>query len=59
MEKVTVIGVGRLGICLALHLEGFGYDVLGVDAYLPQVEAINSKGLKSQEPEVEDRFAFC
>ena len=29
--KVTVLGVGRLGLCFALVIEKAGYDVLGVD----------------------------
>jgi len=31
MKKVSVIGIGRLGLCWALNLEKNGYDVLGVD----------------------------
>ena len=31
--KVTVIGVGRLGLCWALVMERAGYDVVGVDVF--------------------------
>lgn len=52
--KVTVIGVGRLGICSALIFEKAGYEVLGVDVFPTYVEQINSKKLVSHEPEVND-----
>lgn len=51
-EKITVIGVGRLGICLALCLEEAGYDVLGVDVDTHSVKQINEKTLHSFEPGV-------
>jgi len=30
-QNVTVVGIGRLGICFALVLERKGFNVLGVD----------------------------
>ena len=30
-ENLTVIGVGRLGLCFDLTLEKTGYNVVGVD----------------------------
>ena len=30
-ENITVIGIGRLGLCFALCLEKAGYKVIGVD----------------------------
>jgi len=53
MKKVTVVGVGRLGICFALTLERVGYDVLGVDISPEYVNQINTKELKSDEQDVE------
>mmetsp|Transcript_10664 Transcript_10664/g.15912 ORF Transcript_10664/g.15912 Transcript_10664/m.15912 type:complete len:403 (+) Transcript_10664:106-1314(+) len=52
--KVTVIGIGRLGLCWALNLERVGYDVVGVDIFPSYVESINDKALKSSEPRVEE-----
>ena len=54
MKKVTVVGVGRLGICFALTLERAGYDVLGVDISPDYVKQINTKELKSDEQDVEE-----
>ena len=53
MEKITVIGVGRLGLGLALLIEKVGYDVLGVDIFQPYIDSLNSKTFKTKEPEYE------
>ena len=49
-QQITIIGIGRLGICLALCLERAGYHVLGVDLSLDYVSQINEKTLVSPEP---------
>lgn len=54
MEKIAIIGIGRLGLCLALNLEKIGYNVLGVDVSEAYVHDINSKTLKSNEPFVNE-----
>lgn len=51
-KKITVIGIGRLGLCLALCLEKKGYQVLGVDLSSEYVRQINEKVLESDEPNV-------
>ena len=48
--QITVIGIGRLGLCLALCLEKAGYDVLGVDTSEDYVRQINAKAYVSSEP---------
>ena len=52
-KNISIIGVGRLGICVGLCLEYAGYNVLGVDIFPDYVEKINNKTLKSTEPNVE------
>lgn len=52
--NVTLIGVGRLGICSALIFERGGYNVLGVDVFPQYVEQINKKTFISYEPEVNE-----
>ena len=54
MEKIAVIGIGRLGLCLALNLERVGYRVFGVDCLPEYVNRINSKVLTSEEPQLEE-----
>ena len=54
MKKVTVIGIGRLGLSLALLFEHKGLDVLGIDINKNYVDKLNSKTLKSNEPRIEE-----
>lgn len=54
MDKIAVIGIGRLGLCLALQLERAGYKVLGIDVRVDYVQSINDKTLRSPEPGVEE-----
>lgn len=51
-QNISIIGVGRLGLCVALCLEHAGYNVLGVDVISDYVEKINKKTLDSPEPHV-------
>jgi len=53
-KNVTVIGIGRLGICFALVLEKKGYNVIGIDLAPSYCEKINNRTLKSNEPSVEE-----
>lgn len=53
MKKISLIGIGKLGICFALTLEKNGYDVLGVDVNEEYVNSINNKTYKSSEENVE------
>lgn len=53
-KRVSLVGVGRLGICLALVAERAGYEVLGVDVLPQYVQAINDKTLKSSETSVNE-----
>jgi nucleotide sugar dehydrogenase len=53
-DKISIIGIGKLGICLSLNLEKRGYEITGVDINKEYVNKINTKTLKSDEPFVED-----
>lgn len=53
-ENVTVIGIGRLGLCMALSLEQAGYNVVGVDVFPEYIEKINNKTFRSPEPFVNE-----
>jgi UDPglucose 6-dehydrogenase len=52
MEKIAVIGIGKLGLCFALLLERAGYEVLGIDARAEYVDSLNRKTFNSPEPGV-------
>ena len=49
--KATVIGIGRLGLGLALLGSHGGFDVLGVDTRQDYVDALNSRKFVSKEPQ--------
>jgi len=51
MQKITVIGVGKLGVGFALLLERAGYHVLGVDIFPEYVKKLNEKTIRFAEPE--------
>ena len=42
-NKITVIGIGKLGLGFALLLENIGYEVMGIDIFPDYVEKINNK----------------
>jgi len=56
-DRVTLFGVGRLGICTALCLEKAGYHVLGVDVNSAYIDKINNKTLNSPEPSVNEMLS--
>jgi len=56
-KNVSVIGIGRLGICFALVLERKGYNVIGVDLAQPYCD--NNRTLRSNEPSVEEYLKSC
>ncbi len=51
-HRVTVIGVGRLGLCLSLCLERAGFEVMGVDILPDYARQLNEKTFRSAEPRV-------
>lgn len=54
MNNITVLGIGRLGLGLALLIEKAGYNVLGVDINEEYIKQLNNKTFKTKEPEYED-----
>ena len=49
INKISVIGVGKLGLCLSLNLEKKGFNVTGVDINEDYVSELNSKTFISSE----------
>ena len=52
-KNITVIGVGRLGLGLALLIEKAGFNVCGVDIFPSYVKLLNDKKFRTKEPEYE------
>jgi len=53
IKNITVIGIGRLGLGLALLIENAGFNVCGVDIFPSYVKSLNDKTFKTKEPEYE------
>ena len=53
-KNITVVGIGRLGLGLALLIEKAGFNVCGVDIFPGYVKDLNEKTFKTKEPEYED-----
>jgi UDPglucose 6-dehydrogenase len=51
-DNISVIGVGKLGLCLALNLENSGFNVMGCDVNNDYIEELNNKKFISDEPKV-------
>ena len=54
MDKVAVIGLGKLGLCWALVLADKGFDVVGVDIDNIAVEKLRSGNSHIVEDGIED-----
>lgn len=56
MNRVTVIGLGRIGLPIALILEKTGFPVIGIDINKSHLNAINTKSLYIEEPRINHLF---
>lgn len=54
MSNISILGVGKLGLCLALNLERKGFNVLGVDISEEYINSLNNKTFTSSEPLVDE-----
>lgn len=55
--RISVIGLGKLGVPLAAVLADSGHDVVGVDTSTPVVELLNDGRTPVQEPGLADLIA--
>eukprot|EP00658_Telonema_sp_P-2_P000187 TRINITY_DN1005_c0_g1_i4.p1 TRINITY_DN1005_c0_g1~~TRINITY_DN1005_c0_g1_i4.p1 ORF type:complete len:401 (-),score=161.56 TRINITY_DN1005_c0_g1_i4:263-1465(-) len=56
-DNITIIGCGRLGLCLALCFDRAKYNVLAVDIFPDYVKALNDRSFNSKEPRVNEFLA--
>jgi UDPglucose 6-dehydrogenase len=54
MKNISVIGIGKLGLCFSLTLEKNGYNVVGVDIDEDYVDSLNDKVFNSDEQGVNE-----
>jgi UDPglucose 6-dehydrogenase len=57
--KCSVIGLGKLGACMAAAIAGRGFEVIGVDKSLSVVKAVNQKRAPVFEPGLETMLKRC
>jgi len=53
-KNISIIGIGKLGLCFGLVLADSDFDVLGCDINQETVEKVNNRTFTSLEPEVTD-----
>ena len=46
-NNITFLGIGRLGLGLALLLENSGYNILGVDINENYINSLNNKTFRT------------
>lgn len=56
-KKVSVIGIGRLGLAFALLLDSKGYDVMGCDVNENYLMDLQQKNFKSNEPYINEMLS--
>lgn len=49
-NKITIVGVGKLGLGFALLLEKVGYEIMGIDIIQDYVDKLNNKTATFTEP---------
>ena len=57
MNKIGIIGAGKLGLCFALNLEKAGFEIYAIDVSEKYVELLNTKNFISSEPGVNEMLA--
>ena len=55
---ISVIGIGRIGLGIALNFENLGHNVIGYDINQKYVNSINDKSYNSSEPLYNTEFFF-
>lgn len=54
VNKVAVVGVGKLGLCFALNFERVGFQVWGIESNAAYLKLLQAKTLNSAEPQVNE-----
>lgn len=59
MNKIAVIGVGKLGLCFSLNLERAGFEVWGIDLPSDYLRKLEDRSFMSSEPMVTEMLKEC
>jgi UDPglucose 6-dehydrogenase len=58
MNNISILGVGKLGLCLALNLERKDFNILGVDISQHYIDSLNEKTFTTTEPFVNEYLKY-
>jgi len=53
-KNVSIIGIGKLGLCFGLNLTKAGFKVVGMDIRNDYIKSLQNKTFKSSEPNVDE-----
>ena len=53
-KNISILGIGKLGLCLALNLERKGFNIIGIDLYEDYINSLNNKTFTTSEPYVNE-----
>lgn len=53
-NKISIIGIGKLGLCLGLNLSKSGWEITGMDIREEYLNSLKDKSFKSSEEYVEE-----
>jgi len=59
LNRISVIGIGKLGLCTAACFSSKGYQVIGVDVNRATIDAVNSGRSPIYEPGLGELIAKC
>ena len=54
VQKIAVVGVGKLGLCFALNLERSGFEVLAIESNIDYLQKLQNGTFSSVEPQVNE-----
>src|SRR6266568_1244233 len=57
--RISVIGLGKLGACMAASMASKGAHVMGIDVNSSTVDAINEGRAPVVEPQLQELIAAC
>jgi UDPglucose 6-dehydrogenase len=52
--NISIIGIGKLGLCFGLNLSKMGHNVTGIDVNKEYIQSLQNKTFKSTEPDVNE-----
>jgi len=56
IQNIGVVGLGKLGACVAACLASRGFDVIGIDADQAKIEAIQNGRAPVEEPRLQEKI---